>query len=101
MIAQFTIFPVGARESLSKDVAKILDIIDKSGLTYRFTSMSTQVEGSWDEVIALIKKCRDSMRRAHNRVYLSITIDDRKGARKRLDGKIESVENVLNRKLQK
>ncbi|MFH1700014.1 MAG: MTH1187 family thiamine-binding protein [Candidatus Zixiibacteriota bacterium] len=101
MIAQFTIFPVGAKESLSKDVAKILDIIDKSGLTYRFASMSTMVEGNWDEVMALIKKCRNSMRRAHNRIYLSITIDDRKGARKRLNGKVESVEYILNRKLQK
>ena len=43
MLAQFSIFPVGSKESLSKEVAKILDIIDKSGLTYKFTSMSTIV----------------------------------------------------------
>ena len=101
MLAQLTIFPVGKKESLSKDVAKILDIIDKSGLSYKFSPMSTTIEGGWDEVMALIKKCRNSMRRSHSRVYLSITIDDRKNARKRLTGKVGSVENILRRKLQK
>jgi uncharacterized protein (TIGR00106 family) len=101
MLAQFSIFPVGAKQSLSKDVAKTLDIIDKSGLSYKFTPMSTIVEGSWENVMALIKKCHNAMRRSHNRIYTSIVIDDRKGAKKRLTGKVESVEKILKRKLQK
>ena len=101
MLAQFSVFPVGSKESLSKDVAKILDIIDRSGLSYQFTAMSTIVEGKWDDVMALIKKCRDSMRRSHGRVYVSIVIDDRKKAGKRLAGKVEAVEHILKRKLQK
>jgi len=99
MLAQFAIFPVGAKESLSEDVAKMLDIIDASGLSYKFTPMSTVVEGGWDEVMALIKKCRDTMCRSNNRVYVSIVIDDRAGAENRLAGKVESVESKLNRKL--
>ena len=101
MVAQFSIFPVGAGESLSKDVAKILDIVDKSGLSYTFTPMSTIVEGSWEEVMALITRCHTAMKRSHNRVYTSIVIDDRKGAKHRLSGKVEAVEKVLKRKLQK
>ncbi len=100
MLAQFSVFPVGADESLSGEVAKILDIIDKSGLSYKFTPMATIVEGEWDAVMALIKECRDTMRRSNNRVYVSIVIDDRKDARDRLSGKVESVETVLKRKLQ-
>jgi uncharacterized protein (TIGR00106 family) len=99
MLAQFTVFPVGAKESLSKDVAKIMDAIDKSGLPYKVSALSTTVEGNWDEIMALVKKCHNIMRRANNRVYTSITIDDRKGARKRLTGKIDSLEQKLNRKL--
>ncbi len=101
MLAQFTIFPVGKGESLSKDVAKILDIIDKSGLTYKFSPMATTVEGDWDEVMALIKKCRDRLRKTNDRIYTSIVIDDRKRARNRLSGKVEAVEKVLKRKLSK
>jgi len=101
MLAQFTVFPVGTRESLSKEVAKSLDIIDKSGLSYKFTPMATIVEGNWDEIMALIKKCHDAMKRTNGRIYTSIVIDDRKGARKRLTGKVEAVEKVLKRKLSK
>jgi len=101
MLAQFTVFPVGAKESLSKDVAKSLDIIDKSGLSYKFTPMATIVEGEWDEIMALIKRCHETMRESHNRIYTSIVIDDRKGAKNRLTGKTEAVEKVLNRKLHK
>lgn len=101
MLVQFTVFPVGARESLSKEVAKVIDIIDRSGLPYRTTAMATIVEGSWDEVMALVKKCHQAMRRAHNRVYTSIVIDDRKGAVRRLTGKVDDVEKVLKRKLKR
>jgi len=101
MLAQFTVFPVGTKESLSKDVAKSLDIIDKSGLSYKFTPMATIVEGSWEEIMALIKKCHDAMKKTNSRIYTSIVIDDRKGAGKRLTGKVEAVEKVLNRKLHK
>jgi len=99
MLAQFSVFPVGKKESLSRDVSKIIDIIDKSGLSYRFTAMATIVEGNWDDVMALIKKCHLAMRRSNSRIYTSIVIDDRKGARNRLTGKVEDVEKVLKRKL--
>jgi len=99
MLAQVSIFPVGTKESLSKEVAKVLDIIDRSGLSYRATAMSTLIEGNWDEVMAVIKRCHRTMRRSHNRVYTSIVIDDRKGAVRRLTGKVEALENVLRRKL--
>ena len=61
--------------------------------------MSTLIEGNWDEVMAVIKRCHRTMRRSHNRVYTSIVIDDRKGAVRRLTGKVEALENVLRRKL--
>ncbi|MCP4565972.1 MAG: MTH1187 family thiamine-binding protein [FCB group bacterium] len=101
MVVQFSVFPVGAKESLAQEVAKVIDIIDKSGLPCKTTAMATLVEGNWDEVMALIKKCHRAMRKCHNRVYTSIVIDDRKGARKRLTGKVESLEKVLRRKIKK
>ena len=101
MLAQFTIFPVGKRESLSKDVAKILDIIDKSGLPYRFTPMATIVEGSWDQVMALIKKCHEAVLGKGERVVTSIKIDDRKGHQKMIDTKVLSIEKRLRKPVNK
>lgn len=100
MLFQLTMFPSDKRKtSVSESVAKVINLIDKSGLRYRMGPMSTTIEGNWDEVMALIDRARKLLRRRHDRVYISITIDDRKGARRRITGKVESVEKRLGRKV--
>lgn len=91
MIAFFTILPMSEGESISPFVARLIEEVDKSGLDYKLTSMGTIIEGEWDDVMAVIKKCHDVTRRKSARVVTTITIDDRKGAKKRLDGKVASV----------
>ncbi len=101
MLVQFSIFPVGGGEELAKSVAKIVDIIDKSKLPYQTTAMSTTVEGGWEEVFGLIKRCHHAMRKEHNRVYLVITCDDRRSAKGRLEGKVNDVEKILKRRIRR
>jgi len=101
MLANFSIIPLGAGASVSKYVAKVVDIVDRSGLDYQLTSMGTLVEGNWDEVMGLIKKCHNATHRLVPRVYTVITIDDRRGAKGRLTGKVKSVERVLKREVRK
>jgi len=95
MVVDFSIMPVGKGESLSEHVAEAVRLVKQSGLPCRVGPMSTTVEGQWDEVMALVKRCRDKMLAGCNRVYLVIKIDDRKGATGRITGKIESVEAKL------
>jgi uncharacterized protein (TIGR00106 family) len=57
MIVEFSIVPVGRGEELAGLVAKVLDVVDRSGLPYQLTSMGTIVEGNWDDVMGLIKDC--------------------------------------------
>lgn len=100
MLFQLTMFPTTKKiTSASEDVARVIDLIDKSGLPYKLGSMSTTIEGGWEPVMALINKARKMLRRQHDRIYIIITIDDRKGARGRLAGKIASVEKRLQRKV--
>ena len=105
MLFQLTIFPSGSKRksaSVSEHVAKVIDIIDKSGLAYKLTPMATCIEGEWNEVMAVINKARLMLRRkGHERIYISITIDDRKGAKKRMVGKVQSIENKLGREVSK
>ncbi len=100
MLVQFSLFPVGEK-SLTKPVSRIIDIIDKSGLAYQTTSMGTLVEGDYDEVFNLIKKCHHTLRKNHDRVYGVIKLDDRKGAKGRLKAKVDSVEKTLGRKIKR
>lgn len=96
MLFQLTMFPSAREtESVSEAVAKVIAMIDKSGLPYKLGPMSTTIEGEWDEVMAVINSARQMLRKDHDRIYISITIDDRKGARNRLEGKVESIMNRL------
>lgn len=100
MLFQLTMFPTDKRgDSVSTDVAKVIDLIDRSGLSYRLTAMSTIIEGEWEPVMRLINRARLMLRRNHSRIYISITIDDRKGAKGRLTGKIASVRKRLGREV--
>jgi uncharacterized protein (TIGR00106 family) len=101
VIAEFSIVPVGKGEELAELVAGVVDIIDKSGLSYQLTAMGTLVEGEWDAVLALIKECHLKMRRHGARVLTRISIDDRQNAVNRLTGKVRDVEKALSRELRK
>ena len=99
MLAEFSIIPLDKGKSVSKEVAEVLDIVDKSGLSYSLTPMGTIVEGSWDEVLALIKRCHRKVLTSSCRVYTKISIDDKKGKHNLLRQKVKSVEEKLSRKL--
>jgi uncharacterized protein (TIGR00106 family) len=100
MLVDFSIMPVGKGESLSKDVAEAVRLIIDSRLPHKVGPMATSIEGNWDQVMDLIKKARDKMLETCNRVIITIKIDERKGAKDRLTGKLESVEKQLGRSLQ-
>jgi uncharacterized protein (TIGR00106 family) len=99
MIVEFSIVPVGKGEELAGLVARVVDIVDKSGLPYRLNAMGTVVEGEWDDVFALIKECHRKMRQDAGRVLTHIAIDDRDRAKGRITGKVDDVEKILGRKL--
>ncbi|MCK4306073.1 MAG: MTH1187 family thiamine-binding protein [Candidatus Eisenbacteria sp.] len=102
MLFSLSMFPTSkGTASVSGDVAKVIDIVDKSRLPYRLGSMSTVIEGEWAPVMKVINKARLMLRRRHDRVYIVLTIDDRKGAKKRLTGKVASIERKLKRKVSK
>ena len=90
MIANFAIFPVGKDESLSAYVAEVFKIIEASGLKYQHHEMGTNIEGEWEEVIELVNSCRKKMLESANRIYMVLTIDERKGQSDRLGKKVAS-----------
>ena len=93
MLCQFTIIPLDKGMHFSPYVARMTEIIEKSGLPHKLTPMATVVEGEWDECLALVKACQ--------RISVNISIDDRIGATGRLEGKIKSVEEKLGREVSK
>jgi len=99
VLLEFSMSPLGKGESVSKYVSRSLDIIDKSGVPYRLNPMGTVLEGEWEEVFSVVRKCYDRMRKDCNRVSCSIKVDYRKGHSGRLVSKVVSVEKTLKRSI--
>ena len=101
MIVQFSVVPIGSGVSVSDRVAEAVRLVADSGLPYRVTPMGTIVEGTWAEVMRLVRRCHEAMRGQASRVSTHITIDDRAAAVGRIRGKVGDVEAVLGRELKK
>lgn len=101
MIVEFSVAPVGQGASMSEEVAKCLDLVDRSGLDYRLTPMGTVVEGEWGQVLELVRRCHFAVREGAPRVLTTIRIDDREGVEGGLEAKTKAVERHLGRTLRR
>jgi uncharacterized protein (TIGR00106 family) len=97
VIAEFSLYPLDKGESLGPYVARSLDIIDRSGLEYSCHAMGTLVEGDFDQVMAVVKRCFDAMAADCHRIECSIKLDYRKDRTGGLRSKVASVERRLGR----
>jgi len=101
MLAEFSIVPVGVGSSIGDQLAEVLRIVDESGLPYKINPMGTVIEGEWDEVMKLVKKCHKSVMKNGERAVTTISIDDRKGKPNRIEAKVKSIEKRLGKSLKK
>ena len=61
VLLEFSMAPLGQGESVSAHVARILDVIDRSGVPYQLTPMGTILEGEWVEVMAVVTACFETL----------------------------------------
>lgn len=101
VLLEFSMTPIGKGESVSEYVSRSLEIIDSSGLEYRLNPMGTVIEGEWDEVMDVVKRCFERMSEDCPRISTVIKVDYRKGRSGRIRAKTESVEKRLGRGLKK
>jgi uncharacterized protein (TIGR00106 family) len=99
MLADFAVVPMGVTGGVKELVAEALKLVDESGLSYKLGAMHTTIEGDSDRVMDVILRCHRRMLELAPRVLTSITIDDRRGATGRLEGKVRDVEQVLGKSL--
>ena len=97
MIAAFSIIPLGTDESVGDLVAEAVHIVGASCLPNETNAMFTNIEGKWDEVMAIIKECVDTMAQAAPRVSVVVKLDHRPGEPSvRMSRKVESVDYKLS-----
>ena len=95
VLAAFSITPLGAGDSVGEAVAEAVRLVRASGLPNETNAMFTNVEGSWDEVMALIRSCVDRVSEAAPRVSVVVKLDVRPGHDGALTDKVATVERYL------
>jgi uncharacterized protein (TIGR00106 family) len=96
----FSMTPLGKGQSVSRYVAKTAKAVERSGIPYVITPMGTIIEGAtWDEVMSVLKRGLNSMKKECSRISIVIKIDYRAGKKVRMGAKLESLERKLSRKL--
>ena len=86
-------------ESVSAQVAKIIAMIDGSGIDYQLTPMGTIIET--EDLEAALRMISDAYHQIEpdcTRVYAAVKLDIRKGKTGRLRQKIESIEQKIGKK---
>ena len=95
VLIDFSIFPVGKGESVSSYVAQAVEIIRASGLVHKLGFMGTTIEGDWNEVMEVVTRCFEALKKDCDRVCLTIRADYRKAPPGRIESKVEAVERKL------
>jgi len=95
VLAAFSITPLGAGESVGEFVADAVRIVRESGLPNETNAMFTNIEGEWDEVMAVIHRCVQAVAARSPRVSVVIKIDHRPGVTDALHSKVETIEQEL------
>jgi uncharacterized protein (TIGR00106 family) len=90
------IAPVGVGDELAQEVAEVIRVIRGSGLPNRTTSMFTEIEGEWDEVMKVVKEAAFVLASKGIRTEVVLKADIRPGFTNMLNAKVEKVNSILS-----
>ena len=98
MLVAFSLAPAvpDADGGVAEAVAEVVRVVRASGLSHETNAMFTNVEGEWDEVMALVKQCVDLLVARSPRVSLVLKADIRPGHTGQLTAKVERIEDLLS-----
>jgi len=97
MLVAFSISPATGDDAggVSEAVAAAVRVVRESRLPSETNAMFTNVEGEWDEVMAVIKQAVDVVAASSPRVGLVLKADIRPGRIDQLTAKVASIEERL------
>jgi uncharacterized protein YqgV (UPF0045/DUF77 family) len=93
----FSVAPATPDEngSYAAAVAAAVRVVRESGLPNETNAMFTNVEGEWDEVMAVVKQATMAVAKVSPRVSLVLKADLREGVTGALTSKVTSLEQHL------
>ena len=98
MLVAFSISPSAGDDAggVSEAVAAAVRVVRESGLACETNAMFTNIEGEWDEVMAVVKRAVDVVAEVSPRVGLVLKADIRPGHDGQLAAKVERIDSILS-----
>lgn len=90
-----SIVPIGTGDELSDKVAEVIKVIRSSDLPHRTTSMFTEIEGEWDDVMRVVKEAVFVLTEKGIRTEVILKADIRPGFTNTLNTKTEKINAIL------
>lgn len=92
------IAPLGIGDELAPEVAEVVKVIRESGLPNHTSSMFTEIEGEWDEVMKVVKDATFVLANKGIRTEVVLKADIRPGFTNMINEKMEKVDGILGGK---
>lgn len=92
------IAPFGVGDELATEIAEVVKVIRESGLPNRTTSMFTEIEGEWDEVMKVVKEATFVLAEKGIRTEVVLKADIRPGVSNMMNSKVDKVNDILGGK---
>jgi len=77
---EIAVYPLGTgNASISKEVSRVFDVLERCGLRYEMNVMGTIVEGTLDDLLALARELHEAVfSDSVRRVITTVKIDERR-----------------------
>ncbi len=96
VIVDLCVVPIGVGVSISAYVAACEKILAQSTLDYNLHANGTNIEGDWDAVFAIIKKCHEVVHQmGAPRIFTTLKVGTRTDKAQYMGDKIRSVQEKL------
>ena len=89
------IAPFGVGDELAEQVAEVVRVIRESGLPSKTSSMFTEIEGEWDEVMRVVKDATMVLAEKGIRTEVVLKADVRPGFENMMERKVAVVDALL------
>ncbi len=94
--AELCIIPMGTEPSVSSYIAHCSRLIQQSGLKHSTHAYGTNIEGEWDDVMAVVRQCHESLHNAGvPRLFSTLKIGTRTDKNQSLQNKLDSLDAAL------
>ena len=91
MLVELSVVPGSGNRS--ETVTEIVKVVHDSGLPYQLTPSATCIEGTWDEVMPVVRRCHEMAARKAGAVVTLVKIEE--GEPGKLESNVTKVQTAL------